>query len=48
LVNRELAQGKSTVLSRESWNPGPGVGLAPKAGAELRKQLGGSSSQQRP
>ena len=44
----ELVQGKFTFLSGESWNPGPGVGFMPKAGAGPRKRLGGSSSQQRP
>ena len=32
-VNGELAQGKFTFLSGEGWNPGPGVGFTPKAGA---------------
>lgn len=48
LVNRELVQRKSVVLSRQSWNPGPGVGVMPKAGVGLCKQLGDPSSQQRP
>ena len=29
----ELVQGQFTFLSGESWNPGPGVGFTPKAGA---------------
>ena len=48
MVNAELAQGKFTFLSGEGWNPGPGVGLMPKAGAVSGNRLGGSSSQQRP